>query len=86
MSLTDKMAPMMKPLLRDIGIFLALLFVAATITYFVWGGTPSNTTLQAYWMYDGMFDYLLMLPDRIDWLMPFKELESITGAAWDALV
>ena len=65
------------------GIFFALLFASAVLTFIVWGDVPSSTTIQAFWMYDGMFDYLLALPSTTSW--PMDEFNSVTGTIWDSL-
>ena len=79
---TDLM-PVIKPILRDIGIFFALLFASAVLTFVVWGDAPSNTTVQAFWMYDGMFDYMLALPTATSW--PMDEIDSVIGTVWESL-
>ena len=75
--------PVIKPILRDIGIFFALLFASAVLTFVVWGDVPSNTTVQAFWMYDGMFDYMLALPTATLW--PMDEIDSVIGTVWESL-
>ena len=72
-----------KPILRDVGIFFALLFASAVITFIAWGDAPSGTTIQAFWMYDGMFDYLLALPSTTIW--PMDEFNSVVGTIWESL-
>ncbi len=83
--LVSRLSPMAKPFLRDVGIFFALLFASATLTFVVWGEAPSSTTLQAFWMYDGMFGYLLALPGSIDVLASLNELDSVTDIIWESL-
>ena len=80
---TTDLMPTLKPILRDIGIFFALLFASAVLTFVVWGDVPSGTTIQASWMYDGMLDYLLALPSTTSW--PMDAIDSMFGTVWDSL-
>ena len=83
--LRDKLAPMAKPFLRDTGIFFALLFVSAILTFVAWGDVPSSTTLQAHWTYDGMLEYWLSLPDRIGEFVPDIDWDAMVSTVWESL-
>ena len=79
----NRFMPIIKPFLRDLGIFMALLFASAAITFLAWGDSPSSTTIQAFWMYDGMLDYMVELPMTTS--LPTEEIESALGTVWESL-
>ena len=83
--LVSRLAPMAKPFLRDAGIFFALLFASATLTFVVWGEASSSTTLQAHWIYDGMLEYWLSIPDRMGEFVPVIDWDAMVSTVWESL-